>query len=95
MSVLTARSLAITGDAFFAPDDVEVVSQLFGSLPARRTRLMLTLQHDDGRLHVEEVEALVVPGPPDESRLGMDVLNRWTPVLDGPTELVLVEPAES
>lgn len=91
-SVLTAETLPNLDPVFFAPDDIEIATDLFGSLAGRRIRVMLTFRHDDGRLHVEQVEALVVPGPPDESRLGMDVLARWTVVLDGPADTVVIEP---
>ena len=95
VTVLTDQTLGTAGPTLFAPDVAEVLADLFGSLPGRRARVILTFTHDDGRLHVEQVEAMVVPGPQDESRLGMDVLSRWTVVLDGPGELVLVEPAAS
>jgi hypothetical protein len=93
LTVLTDRALSIVAPALFAPDDIAAVSDLFGRLPGRRAKVLLTFEHDDGRLHIEQVEAFIVPGPPDESRLGMDVLSRWTVVLDGPGELLLIEPA--
>jgi hypothetical protein len=92
-TVVTGRALGIREVSFFAPDDATPIADLFGSLAARPVRILLTVHHDDGRAHIERVDALVVPGPPDESRLGMDVLERWVTVIDGPGEAVFFEPA--
>lgn len=92
-TLLTAGDLGLHDDpVLFAPDDTETASDLFGALPSRRLRVLLTFHHDDGRPHVEQAEVLVVPGPPGESRLGADLLARWVVVLDGPAGTVMVEP---
>lgn len=78
-----------------APDDATTTSDPFGTLPARGDRTILVFQHDDGRTHVEHVDVLIVPGPPDASRLGMDILSRWIVVLDGPGDQLFIEPGES
>jgi hypothetical protein len=92
-TVLTSSDLDVVDGRFFAPDDLQDLDGPLGRLTGRRMRFVLVFQHDDGSLHLEQVEAFVVPGAPGESRLGMDVLSRWTVVLDGPGEMLVVEPA--